>query len=44
MTTAEIIQIIIGVLSLIATVVVSVAIYWLQSRHEKEIECLVKEK
>ena len=43
MTTADIIQIIIGVLSLIATVGVSVAIYWLQSRHEKEMERLAKE-
>lgn len=43
MTTAEIIQIVIGVLSLIATVAVSFAIYWLQSRHEKEMEKLAKE-
>lgn len=40
MTTADIIQIILGILSLIATVGVSVAIYWLQSRHEKEIAIL----
>lgn len=43
MTTADIIQIIIGILSLIATVGVSFAIYWLQLRHEKEIERLAKE-
>lgn len=33
----EIAQLIISVLSLIATIFVSFAIYWLQSRHEKEI-------
>lgn len=43
MITADIIQIVIGVLSLIATVGVSVAIYWLQSRHEKEMERIAKE-
>ena len=43
MTTADIIQIIIGILSLIATVGVSFAIYWLQSRHEKEMEHIAKE-
>lgn len=43
MTTTDIIQIIIGILSLIATVGVSFAIYWLQSRHEKEMERLAKE-
>ena len=43
MTTADIIQIIIGILSLVATVAVSVAIYWLQLRHEREIERLAKE-
>lgn len=43
MTTVDIIQIIIGILSLIATVGVSVAIYWLQSRHEKEMERVAKE-
>lgn len=37
---ADIIQIVIGVLSLIATVGVSVDIHWLQSRHEKEIAIL----
>lgn len=37
MTTAEIHQVIIGVLSLAATVVVSFLIYWLQTRHEREI-------
>ena len=44
MTTADMIQIIIGILSLIATVGVSVAIYWLQSRHEKQLERIAKEK
>ena len=43
MNIADIIQIIIGILSLIATVGVSFAIYWLQSRHEKEVERLAKE-
>ena len=43
MTTADIIQVIIGILSLIATVGVSFAIYWLQSRHEKEMERIAKE-
>lgn len=38
MATADIIQIVIGILSLLATVAVSFAIYWLQSRHEKEIQ------
>ena len=37
MTAAEIIQIVIGTLSLVATVAVSFFIYWLQSRHEKEM-------
>lgn len=37
MTTAEIVQIVIGALSLVATVAVSFFIYWLQSRHEKEL-------
>lgn len=43
MTKADIVQIIIGTLSLIATVGVTVAIYWLQSRHKKEIERVAKE-
>ena len=34
------IQIIISVLSLLATIVISFFIYWLQSRHEKEMEQL----
>lgn len=38
MTPADIIQIVIGFLSLLATGAVSFLIYWLQSRHEKEIE------
>ena len=37
MTAAEIVQIVIGALSLVATVAVSFFIYWLQSRHEKEL-------
>lgn len=37
MSLVDIIQIVIGVLSLIATIVVSFLIYWLQTRHEKEI-------
>lgn len=37
MSLADIIQIIIGFLSLIATIAVSFLIYWLQSKHEKEI-------
>lgn len=38
MELSDIIQIVIGMLSLIATVAVSFFIYWLQMRHEKEIE------
>lgn len=38
MSAAEIVQIVIGVLSLIATVAVSFLIYWLQHRHELELE------
>ena len=34
------VQIVIGLLSLAATIVISLFIYWLQSRHEKEIEQL----
>ncbi len=37
MAVADIIQIVIGALSLVATVAVSFFIYWLQSRHEKEM-------
>lgn len=37
MSVADIIQIVIGILSLAATVAVSFLIYWLQTRHEKEI-------
>lgn len=40
MTLAEKIQIIIGVLSLVATIAVSFFIYWLQTRHEREIELI----
>lgn len=38
MPLADIIQIIIGILSLVATIAVSFAIYWLQLRHEKEMQ------
>lgn len=44
MTIAEIIQIILGSLSLLATIGVSFAIYWLQLRHEKEIENVEKKQ
>lgn len=44
MTTAEIIQIVIGILSLVVTIAVSFLIYWLQTRHEKEIQKLQDEK
>lgn len=44
MTIADIIQIIIGILSLVATIAVSFLIYWLQTRHEKEIQKLQDEK
>ena len=42
MSPADIIQIIIGILSLMATIAVSFAIYWLQLRHEKELQKIVK--
>lgn len=38
MSLADIIQIIIGILSLMATIAVSFSIYWLQMRHEKEMK------
>lgn len=38
MSAAEIVQIVIGALSLVATVAVSFLIYWLQHRHELELE------
>lgn len=38
MTPAEIVQIIIGFLTLIVTAFVPVMIYWLQKRHEKEMD------
>ena len=40
MTPAEIIQIVIGSLSLLATIAVSLLIYWMQRKHEKEQEML----
>ncbi|MCM1048491.1 MAG: hypothetical protein NC433_08705 [Clostridiales bacterium] len=42
MSLTDIIQIIIGSLSLIATIAVSFSIYWLQLRHEKEIQKVTK--
>ena len=44
MSTAEIIQIIIGSITLIVTALVPVMIYWLQKRHEKEIDAVRKEQ
>lgn len=44
MPLADIIQIVIGVLSLLATIAVSFAIYWLQMHHEKELQRLEKSK
>lgn len=44
MTVAEIIQIVISTLSLFATITVSFLIYWLQSRHEKEVEEIEKKR
>lgn len=44
MTVADLIQIIIGILSLVATIAVSFLIYWLQTRHEKEMQKLQDEK
>ena len=44
MSIAEIIQIIIGSLSLVATVAVSFLIYWLQRQHENDMECLEKKQ
>lgn len=42
MSMVDIIQIIIGVMTLVATIAVSLAIYWLQLRHEKEMQEIVK--
>lgn len=44
MTTAEIIQIIIGGLTLIVTAIVPIMIHWLQKKHEKEIEEIRKQQ
>ena len=44
MPLADIIQIVIGVLSLLATIAVSFAIYWLQMHHEKELQRLEKKQ
>lgn len=42
MSLVDIIQIIIGILSLVATIAVSFTIYWLQLRHEKEMQKIAK--
>jgi len=44
MSVVDIIQIVIGGLSLLATIAVSFTIYWLQRHHEKDIEREAKEK
>ena len=44
MSAVDIVQIIIGALSLLATIAVSFVIYWFQRRHEKEIERLDEER
>ena len=44
MLLTDIIQIVIGVLSLLATIAVSFAIYWLQMHHEKELQRLEKKQ
>lgn len=44
MSLADIIQIIIGILSLVATIAVSFSIYWLQARHEKEMQKITKQQ
>lgn len=38
MSLVDIIQIIIGIMTLVATIAVSFSIYWLQLRHEKETQ------
>jgi len=38
----DIIQIIIGIMTLVATIAVSFSIYWLQLRHEKEMQKIAK--
>lgn len=42
MSLVDTIQIIIGIMTLIATIAVSFTIYWLQLRHEKEIQKIAK--
>ena len=42
MLLADIIQIIIGIMTLVATIAVSFTIYWLQLHHEKEMQKIVK--
>ena len=44
MSLVDIIQIIIGILSLVATIAVSFAIYWLQLHHEKEMQKITKQQ
>ena len=42
MSLVDTIQIIIGIMTLIATIAVSFTIYWLQLCHEKEIQKIAK--
>ncbi len=42
MSLVDIIQIIIGIMTLVATIAVSFTIYWLQLRHEKEMQKIAK--
>lgn len=42
MSLADIIQIITGIMTLVATIAVSFTIYWLQLRHEKEMQKIAK--
>lgn len=44
MSLVDIIQITIGILSLVATIAVSFSIYWLQLRHEKELQKIIKQQ
>ena len=44
MSLADIIQIIIAILTLVATIAVSFSIYWLQARREKELQKITKQQ
>ena len=44
MTAAEIVQIIIGAVTLVFTALVPIMIYWLQKKHEKEVDAEKKEQ